>query len=747
MVYTTFEYQRATGATISEHFDGKSWWLEFTDGGKKRVIPMYEVGEDAKDEPTPYLGHTLKQVQASGPDLLGRELMARGEVQYSDVIGALPRLTEGAYCFIGGPASHSNMTVDTRGAVYRQLSGRDVGGEAAPDYEPWNDIAELRGVMPRQVMLAEQIPMLINIYELDTETIEIIYFIEPGESGRDPVLWIRKKRYSDRELKDLTYNYNAIELVYELPGALREDQLIVENQKFVPDHNVIETFADTVAFWVRFNESGATLSLPEKRLERAATGAVAAAAVTCTADRPHYGHRYYGKEIHDNFPPNFIWLIETACVMGRESWAKRVFEYLINYAMNDEGKIVYRQGRALNSGVSATEYGCLLFLADRYYEKLGIKGYTSEQISRLMGMGNIILDHCIPCPEFGGRTLVKMCAEADTNSRVHVYLNNNLWSIRGLRALDSLLTKYGMGNSGKYAKIADILWQNVEFLLREKSASDDRFGTIPPFRFDYTATPHTLSYCKDTFAPMSDEEYAEYLNASISRSDGKTEGQDCTENCYANYRYYPEALSSMLLPKELADGAESLREELGGEILGMTRFRSWVDNWPVLHHARFLIETGRIDRYLLLLYAHTELHGNRERLCYYEQIKLFGTVSAHDCLPSLLTTPCMVGWMFAYEHMDGGLSLLSALPKEWYSKEFEAKGIGYSGGKIDLVSDGESISVKFSSPSPEGCKLVWRAADEITRDNISSGEEYVESICGNEIILKSGITQARIVIK
>ena len=692
-------------------------------------------------------------MQDSGRDILGEELMARGEVQYSDVLGVLPEIRENAYCFIGAPASHSNMTVDTRGAVYRQLSGRDIGGEAAPDYEPWVDITEISGVIPRQIMLAEELPLLINVYDIGAEIVEIIYFIEPGDSGRDPILWIRQKRYCKDKPEEPTYKYNSIELIYELPNipfvsdTFDEDQVIIEHQKYASDETVIEAFADTVAFWVKFSEGGAVLSLPEKRLETAARGNMAAAAVTCTADRPHYGHKYYGKEIHDNFPPNYIWLIETACIMGRESFARRVYLHLLNYATTDEGRIVYRQGRALNHGASATEYGCLLFLSDRYFEKLGVGSLCEGEISKLLGMGNIILKAAVCCPEFGGRVLIKMCAEADTNNRIHVYLNNNLWAVRGLRALANILTRLGIENSSKYSDMADILWQNVKEMLEEYSVKDERFGSLPPFRFGYTATPHTLSYCRDTFTALSEEELKEYLTASVSRGDEKSEGQDATENCYANYRYYPEALSAMLLPRELADGAEALREALGGEIMGMTRFRDWVDNWPVLHHARFLIETGRIDKYLLLLYSHTELHGNRDKLCYYEQIKLFGKVSAHDCLPSLLTTPCMVGWMFVYEPMCGGLSLLSALPKDWYHKPFRAEKIGYSGGEVSICSDGEVITVSFSSGSPEGTELVYRALDAVAPEDIMLGGEAISEIRGNRLVLKGGISSFKLKIK
>ena len=741
MIYTTFSHKRAAGGVLSEHYDGAQWWLTYTEGDYRTNLPMYRLKEECKPAPTAYLGHTMEEICASGTDILGQALLARGEVQYDDVTGVLPCICKDAYCFLGSTTSHANLTVDTRGVVYPQPSGRD--STPAPVYDPWCHLRELNGIIPRQIKLSEEYPILINVFETEEATVELIYFVEPGDSDRDPILWIREKRYSASDFSDLTYTYRVAafsrETNYEATagGHIKED---------IDKDVIVEAFADTVVYWVKFSRKGATLSLPEERLSRGAKGNIAAAAVTCTADRPHYGHKFYGKELHDNFPPNYIWLIETACVMGREVWAKRVFEYMVNYALTDEGRFVYRQGEALKMGASATEYGCLLFLANRYFDKLGIKDYDEDQIGKLIGMGNVILSHCIPCPEFEDSILVKMCAEADTNSRVHVYLNNNLWSIRGLCALDAMLHRLGAKNNGSYKKMADILQMNVSRLLKEQSVCDSRFGILPPFRFDYTPTPHTLSYCRKTFAPMDDEDYAEYVNASKSRGREKQSGQDVTENCYANYRYYPEALSAMLLPQAFADGIEALRENLGGELLGMTRFRSWVDNWPVLHHARYLIETGRIDKYLLLLYAHTELHGNRERLCYYEQIKLNGAVSAHDCLPSLLTTPCMVGWMFAYEPMDGGLRLLSALPKSWYRQAFRVCGIGYSGGKLDIEFNGTCLTVRFSAPSPKNCTLIWRAHDQLLPKHILSGNEYIDGLESNKLLLKSGITMMEISI-
>lgn len=731
----TWEFIRTGGGILAEHTDGNRWWFTYEDKAGSRILQSYATKPDTATGNKLYLGYTPDEIIDSGKDLLARSLFAKGEPSYDDVVGVLPQITEKAYCFIGGPASHASPIVDRMGVIYPQRSGRDR--KPAPLFTPDTIFPALSGILPRQYMIHGEMPILVNVFDLDDTITELLYFVEPGDSDRDPTVWIRAKHYAKHTPHTCRYDYHVASISRELtPEEMREipiKQAIFEG-----------AMADTFAYWIKFSENGVTLDLPEQKLEKVARGAIAAAAVTCTADRPHYGHKFYGKELHDNFPPNYIWLIEAACLMGRSEWAARVLTYMLNYALTDEGRFCYRQGQHLNIASSAAEYGYLLFLVNRYKRLLGLAQLSADTASKLCGMGDVILANVKKCEEFDGRLLVKMCAEADTNSRVFVYLNNNLWAIRGLRALASLI---GNEQGQKYADTAEILWKNVSELLEKNSVSDERFGRIPPFRLDYKMPPHTLSNCKDTFSPLQEKEREEYFTATQVAADAKTTGQDITENNYANYRYYPEALSAMLLPDDLANGAEALRENLGGELLCMTRFRSWVDNWPVLHHARFLLESGRIDKYLLLLYAHTEHHGHPDLLCYYEQIKLDGSVSAPDCLPALLTTPTMIGWMFAYESVrDNKLSLLSALPKSWYTMPFTAEKIGYSGGEVGICSDGDTITVSFSSPCKENCELVWRAKDAICEEDVLAGREFIREIRGNKLVLKSGLTSFKIKI-
>ena len=729
MRYEVFSHRRPTGDRLREIFEDGRLWLEYEAEGERREIRLYsdEVRE-VRSSPL-YLGHTLDEVMASGRDILGEEMLKNGDPDYGAIEGILPKITDKAYCFIGGIASHASLMVDPFGVVINQRSRPAEEGDVL--FSPESVKVELAGVKPRQVMADGRMPILVNIFELAESVCEIIYFVEPGDTDRNPVLWIRVKEYRRGEENKCEIRTMAASFPHGYDGKPIAEELFYD------------ALTDTVACWSEFLESGTRFELPEEELGRVSEGIMTSARTTFTGPRPHYGHKYYGLELHDNFPPNYIWSIEAACLMGQQRWAREIFEHLIRYGLSSEGRFVYRQAMMLGS--SAAEYGMMLWLANRYKGILMPGGADGLTKKRLAGMGNVIMAHCMVCPELGDRVLVKMCAEADNNVRVNVYLNNNLWAIRGLEALCDIL---GEDNGEKYRKMAEILRQNISEALKESCVNDERFGVVPPFRFGYPAIPYTLSNCESELLPKSEEERERYFHTVAGRRDFDVSDQEITENTYSNYRYVPESLSAMLLPDEMADGLYTVRRELGGNLLGMVRFRSWLDDWPVTSYGRFLLERGRVEEYLLLLYSHTKHHGHPDLLCYYEQIKLYGAMSANDCVPSLLTTPIMTAWMFAYETVgEGKLRLLSGLPRDWYGRPFAAVGVGCSHGRITVESDGERISVSCGFPIPAGTELVWRARESVAREDIIVGADAVEDICGNALKIKPGLEKVTIKIR
>ncbi len=555
--------------------------------------------------------------------------------------------------------------------------------------------------------------------------LELLYFVEAGDPDRDPLVWFRSKRYDVSCPENFTLEYQVV------------SRSRVIYQQAIPADTFYGALGDTVAFWLRFASQSAQFSLPEKSLERIVSGSQIAAAVTFSGDHPHYGHRYYGKAFHDHFPPNFLWTVEALCLQNRLPWARRIVEHLFTYVLTDEGRFVYRQGNDELPGASACEYAQLLWLLQRYADVLALPSTYKDQ---LYGMGEYLLSHLRPCEEASGGLLIYMCAEADSNTRVHAYINNNLWCVRGLSALADLCKRFGEDGE-KYREQAVQIYVTILRVLNKQDVYDPRFGALPPFRVGYTAAPQTLSACRDTFSPMTDEEYAAYVRWIDMREQGDAE-QEYTENNYANYRYYPEMLGTMLLPKPYADGVKALRENLGGELLCMTRFMRHLDDWPVLHYARFLLENGYIDKYLTLLYAHACHHGRPDLMCYYEQVSPVGKVHAEDCVPSLLTVPTMVAWQFAYETVDNErLSLLAGIPKAWYAEGFAVKDLGVSFGTVDITAHSKEVTIAFSQVPTKTVSLVLRHCDTVT---VIDGGEFVDSQEGNVLILKQGVSSIRL---
>lgn len=720
-----FTYTRTRGSVLREELTGEGWVVYYDDRPLTAYAPADLFTTEARN---PWGGMDADTVLDSGRDLLTEQLLSEGEPDFDRVRRLLPPVEKDAYVFLSGAASWSGVDVhlDT-GALYPQAIGGNR--KPAPLFTPVSVDGKLGLIRPRFFLLGGRLPVLFAVHTDGTDVLEFLYFAEPGDPDRDPVIRIRTKRYPVQAPEQFTVHYSIAALSREVTS------------RQMPPEDFYCALGDTVAYWLRFEASAAQIRLPEKRLERIIAGTQMSCAVTFAGDHAHYGHRVYGEEVHDNFPPNYLWSLEACCLLGRISWARGIFRHLFTYILTDEGRFSYRQGPQEVFGASAEEYGYLLFLIDRYHRQLGSDGWDEDIWDRLTGMGELLLAACRPCEEADGRILVLMCAEADTNTRIHAYLNNNLWAIRGLNALAALLIRFGREPEAKsYAAMAAQLTENVNALLEKYSVYDPRFGKLPPFRFGYTATPATLSTCKDTFAPMTEAEYREYLVPSLSREASKL--QDLTENTYANYRYYPECLSSMLLPEEQAEAVHKLRAALGGEILCMTRFMRELDDWPVLHYARYLLEAGHTDKYLTLLFAHANHHGLPELMCYYEQVTVTGGMRAHDCVPSLLTVPIMSAWMLVYERMNGNELLLGAgVPKAWFLGGVSAAGLNWSGGSADLHMDASSADIRFSSPVSIPVTLVWRAKEQLCLEDIAEGAEAVAAIDGNRIHFKENLTE------
>ena len=117
-------------------------------------------------------------------------------------------------------------------------------------------------------------------------------------------------------------------------------------------------------------------------------------------------------------------------------------------------------------------------------------------------------------------------------------------------------------------------------------------------------------------------------------------------------------------------------------------------------------------------------------------------------MPSLLTTPTMLAWTFAYERIsDGKLVLLSALPREWYTKPFEVRNVGYSGGRINVTSDGKTLTVDFETAPICDFEIAFRDRESVELSDVTVGREHVRETVGNRLVIKGDTKHLQLELK
>lgn len=103
------------------------------------------------------------------------------------------------------------------------------------------------------------------------------------------------------------------------------------------------------------------------------------------------------------------------------------------------------------------------------------------------------------------------------------------------------------------------------------------------------------------------------------------------------FRYWPELLSSGLLPGPMANRMVEARLTAGGQFCGLTRFAGHLDDWPLADYLYGLWTLGRKNDFLLSLYGHIAYHQAEGHLTAYEQVSFPpGRKKADDCLPCQL---------------------------------------------------------------------------------------------------------------
>lgn len=319
---------------------------------------------------------------------------------------------------------------------------------------------------------------------------------------------------------------------------------------------------------------------------------------TFQGDHPKYGIKQYGESCHDGFPPIIIAATDALSSWGLGARAAQLFRYWLVHFVREDGTIKYR-------GTSLAELGQLLHTAALLEERIGPNGWWDDAGPRLKSIVEWLLALRNEAEEDDG--LLAGVPEDDEKKKVGKYFHNNAWVAKGLQRWADLCER----QCASPTSLAD------EARSAGKAIQEDTLDAIsrcwPEDPADWWLPPQV--------EPL---ERAHSLTGTREAS-------------YTNYRYWPELLSSGILPADMAQRIVNARLTAGGQFCGMTRFADWLDDWPLADYLYGLWRLGRKSDFLLSLYGHVAYHQAEGHLTAYEQVTFPpGKEKAAYCLPCQL---------------------------------------------------------------------------------------------------------------
>jgi hypothetical protein len=322
---------------------------------------------------------------------------------------------------------------------------------------------------------------------------------------------------------------------------------------------------------------------------------------TFQGDHPKYGVGTYGQVEHDGFPPIIIASVDALSAWGLNTRAAQIFHYWLTNFVKENGTFDYY-------GPSISEYGQILHTATILEGRAGKSGWFKDGFTRL----NLISEYLLQLISLSSKEsgLISGVPEADTRDQIAIYFHNNAWVVKGLEQWVKLCEKTKSNPSTPIniiRKTAQKLKEDTLYAIR-KTWPDDPSDWWLPAKLGVTARPRFVT--------------------------------EFDETSYTNYRYWPELLSSNILPDDLANRLVNARLNGGGQFCGMTRFMNWLDDWPLTEYLYGLWRLGRKNDFLLSLYGHVAYSQCEGHLTAYEQFNFpgdpGGSKRADYCLPCQL---------------------------------------------------------------------------------------------------------------
>ena len=201
---------------IKDKFNCGQWSLQIGDF----EYNTYSLAELNNDEGCgDYCGVSLENLFKNGRDILAEKLLENGEPDFLEVKNCIPPINNSAYLILGAPSAWHNLTVGVEtGEIYPHT--KRIYDLPVPIFSPRMVDDKLSRIKPKIFLLGGKMPVIFSVHSDGKEVLEFLYFVEAGDTGKEPVAYIRDKKYSIDNPCENTVSYRIASQSRTLPVRL-----------------------------------------------------------------------------------------------------------------------------------------------------------------------------------------------------------------------------------------------------------------------------------------------------------------------------------------------------------------------------------------------------------------------------------------------------------------------------------------------------------------------------------------------
>lgn len=658
--------------------------------GVARALTKSAEKTFASDGPQ-YLGLDIKDIGLSGPDLLAEKLLAHGDPKEEEVRRVAPPMN----------SKHSE------GPNFRQSWNTFVGTKECLDTMPVYPSGNTRTYHPVQYfeeltqerankrfegLVGGWMPAVRKILPGDNGShYEILVFGDVLAKDRFIVqTWHRTMHVQDGRIIKVEYGYSY-------PSYTRRRQPPTQEEFFL---GLLE-FAE---YWEHQLRDMVAITLPDPSWTNMVRHAfVKELIVRPGGTYPKYGavdRDYYGPE-YDGFQDIFTMSFYANMECGRLDFAREAFDSYFTDFVDDKGMINMR-------GPETAQFGLTLFLIAHYYGLTADRTLLLKHREKIEATATLLAelqDEALRLPTTDrGYGLIHgwcesdSCLMSDPSIWWKPYYANSAFAVRGWREIAAVWRELKIqGGDSKATEWEQRATRLQEVLLKSMEVNK---------RTD-------LSPVYVPLLPGSKYTFRESL------ANERPSEQQWPHRCYA------ELLQANILPKPLANAVINTMRAYGATTIGVVANvgRPDPEDRAILGfisygYAQMLLRLGRVEEYILFLFAHRYHDHSRGSWTAGEVSGISGD-GALFCIPAQQTIPLLVRWMLVFEDNDKDrLHFGRAIPRDWVATgkpigiEKAPTRYGAVSYRLETREDGALVATILLAPTgkpPQELHVTFRA--------------------------------------